>query len=95
MLQISPTGQAEFEYDEKPFIQIEVEPGYNSDPEKLKFTYTAEFIDSTTIKLNIKFDTPMYVSANQPEDVLVVTFWGPFFDKQDGLEVDLETRTIR
>ena len=37
----------------------------------------------------------MYVSANQPEDILVVTFWGPFFDKQDGLEVDLETRTIR
>ena len=35
------------------------------------------------------------MSANQPEDVLVVTFWGPFYDKQDGLEIELETKTVR
>ena len=37
----------------------------------------------------------MYVSAFQPEDELAVTFWGPFFDKQDGLEIEPENRTVR
>lgn len=57
-----------------------MEPGENSDPEFLGFTYTVQFVDSTIISLDIKFDSPMYVSANQPEDFLVVTFWGPFYD---------------
>ena len=85
----------EFEFDEKPFIEISVEPGENSDPSKLKFTYTAEFASSTKVNIEIKWETPTYVSANQPEDVLVVTLWGPFYDKQDGLEVEIEERTIR
>ena len=62
-------------------MEVKVEPGENSDPSKLEFTFTAEFIDSQTIELVVKFKTPTYVSANQPEDVLVVTFWGPFYDK--------------
>ena len=37
----------------------------------------------------------MYVSANQPEDYLVITFWGPFYDKQDGLEILEENKTVR
>lgn len=38
--------EVEFEFDEKPFIDIKVEPGENSDPSKLKFKYTAEFTSS-------------------------------------------------
>ena len=32
---------------------------------------------------------------NQPEDELVVTFWGPFIDKEDGLAMLKEDLTIR
>ena len=27
--------------------------------------------------------------------MLVVTFWGPFYDKQDGLEIEVNNKTIR
>ena len=52
-------------------------------------------MDAKNIEIDIKFDNPTYVSAYQPEDYLIVTFWGPFFDQQDGLEIPLEKRTVR
>ena len=55
-------------------------PGYMSDPEKLDYTYTVGFKDAKTLEVTINFKTPTYVSANQPEDILEITFWGPFYD---------------
>ena len=54
----------EFPYDEYPFIEITVEPGYMSDPEKLKFEYDLKFTGPKTIEVSVKFLTPTYVSAN-------------------------------
>lgn len=51
-----------------------------SDPEKLDYTYTVGFKDAKTLEVTINFKTPTYVSANQPEDILEITFWGPFYD---------------
>ena len=39
-------GKFEFEFDEYPFLEVKVEPGENSDPSKLEFTFTADFTDS-------------------------------------------------
>ena len=57
-----------------------MEPGYESDPAFLGFDYDIAFKDSKTIEVTMKWANPPYVSANQPEDVLVITFNGPFFD---------------
>jgi len=64
-----------------PLIEVFVEPGDSSDPSKLGFNYTVEFADSRTIELAIVWENPPYVSANQPEDVLIVRFNGPIYDK--------------
>lgn len=66
-----------------------------SDPSNLDFTYDLNFRDPKTIVIQLKFKNPIYVSASQPEDVLVVTFWGPIFDQQDGLEIPRDKRVIR
>lgn len=58
-----------------------VEPGVNSDPAFLDFAYDVYFADAKTIAINIFWANPPYVSANQPEDVLVIKFNGPFYDK--------------
>ena len=71
---------SDFEYDEYPFIEVKVDPGENSDPSKLGFSYTAKFIDAKNIEIDVTFENPTYVSAYQPEDYLIVTFWGPFYD---------------
>ena len=65
------------------------------DPSKLTFTYNAEFIDSRTIKIEVFFDFPVYISAGQEEDILVIKFQGPIYDIQDNLELPDTSRTIR
>ena len=77
------------------FIEVYVEPGEESDPSKLTFEYDLAFKDDTTISLSIFWDNPPFVSANQPEDVLVIKFNGPFYDVQDGLDVEVKNKIIR
>ena len=75
------------EYEEQPWIEVRIEAGENSDPAKLEFTSKVYFTSSSSIEIDLKFDNPTQVSINQPEDILVVTFWGPFIDKEDGLGI--------
>ena len=77
-----------------PFIDVYVEPGEASDPSKLTFNYTLGFKDSRSIELEVAWDFPPYVSANQPEDQLVIQFNGPIYDKEDGTEMELGFRKI-
>ena len=64
----------------------------NIDLSKLDFEYDAFFVDSKTIKLDIRFVSPVYVSANPLEDKLVIKFQGPIVDQIDGqLLPDAET----
>ena len=77
------------------FIEVYVEPGESSDPSKLGFDYTMDFVNNKTIKMEIFWENPPYVSANQPEDVLVIKFNGPFFDQQDGVEIETDFKVIR
>ena len=80
-------------------MEVSIEPGNptleNYDPEKLKFDYNAYFIDSRTMAIDIIFTSPVYISGSQPEDVLVITFQGPIYDKQDGLPLPDTSKTIR
>ena len=54
-----------------------------------------EFADPKTIEIEIFWQNPPYVSANQPEDYLVIKFNGPFFDKQDGIDVESGKKELR
>ena len=77
------------------FIDVYVEPGESSDPAKLGFDYKIEFVSNKTIDITIDWENPAFVSANQPEDILVIKFNGPIYDKQDWIEIDLEFKEIR
>ena len=59
------------------------------------FDLRAEFIDNRTIEIECKWENPPFVSANVPEDVLVVRLNGPIYDQQDGLEIEPKLRTLR
>ena len=56
------------QFEEVPYIDIYIEPGDDTlptfDPDKLKFDYDAEFTDARSIKISVRFETPMYVSAS-------------------------------
>ena len=82
-------------YELVPLIEVTLEPGESSDPSKLNFNYTVEFADSRSIEIEIKWADAPYISANQPEDFLVINFNGPIFDKEDGLEMEIEFKTLR
>ena len=55
-----------------PYIDVSVEPGDPTletlDLSKLNFSYDAFFEDSKTIKIQIDFVDPVYISAGQVED---------------------------
>lgn len=63
------------------FIEVLVEPSEMSDPSKLGFEYALDFVSNRTIEITISWDNPPYVSANQPEDYLVIRFNGPIYDQ--------------
>ena len=58
-----------------------MEAGEESDPSKLGFDYTIKFTGPQTIEIEIDWENPPYVSANQPEDYLLIKMNGPFYDQ--------------
>ena len=71
-----PNGRELQEIVYLPYIDVSIEPGenYSFDIQKLDFDYDAYFVDETTLKIAIKFIDPVYVSAGQPEDYLIIKF---------------------
>ena len=69
-----------------PYIEVQIES--KKDHDKIEMNYELEFIDDTTIQLLIFFKSAQYISAEKPEDVLKISFWGPFFSKEDGEPLD-------
>lgn len=63
-----------------PMIEVYVEPGDESDPSKLGFNSRIEFVSNRTIEIELLWDNPPFVSANQPEDELVIKLNGPIYD---------------
>ena len=59
----------------------------------LGFTTKESWPDEKTITLELVWTNPTSVSASQPEETLVISFYGPFFDQEDGLP--LETDNIK
>ena len=75
----------------KPFLDITIEPGENSDPDYLGMTSTETWKDDQTIELVLKFEKPPAISASDPEDILILGFYGPFFDQEDGLPIESDS----
>ena len=69
------------------------DPGFN--PEKLTFDYDINFVGPRTIEINVKWADPVHISASLPADELVIRFNGPFFDTQDGIDIDQAYKEIR
>ena len=67
---------------EKPFLDVFVTPGENTDPELLGMKVSTAWPDSQTIEIDVAFTMPPAVSASQPEDTLVIGLYGPFFDQE-------------
>ena len=78
------------DFDRVSFVEVFVEPGDSSDVSKLGMSYTIRFENDQSILIDITWENPAYVSANQPEDVLVIRFNGPIYDKQDGLDIEFD-----
>lgn len=51
--------------------------------------------DDKGIDIQIKWTTPPAISSNIPEDKLVISFNGPFFDQEDGLPISMGDRVIQ
>ena len=78
-----------------PLLEVIVEPGESSEPSKLNYNYTVEFVDSRTIEIVIVWENAPFVSANKPEDVLLIRFNGPIYDQEDGKEMETEFKEFR
>ena len=70
---------------QKPYIEVQLIPGENSNRTMLGFDYAVNMPSDTEVEVVVKFEHPEYVSSTQPSDQLEITFWGPFFDQEDGL----------
>ena len=55
------------------------------DPALFNFKTKESWPDDKTIKLVLDWENPTAISASQPEETLMIGFYGPFFDKEDGL----------
>ena len=64
--------------NEKPWVEVKVTPGEDSDESKLGYNHTVEFVDSKTIQIQLYFEHPEQVSLNPEEEPLTVSLWGPF-----------------
>ena len=78
------------DFAEKPYIEVTLLPGENSDVSKLGFDWEVVMKDEMTLDIVVNFENPVYVSAQQPEDFIEITLWGPFFNKEDGLQIDFD-----
>ena len=47
---------------EKPWVEVAVIPGEYSDPSKLGFNHTVQFVDSQIMEIKISFEQPDQVS---------------------------------
>ena len=70
--QIQPDVQS------KPWIEVLIIAGEDSDPLKLNFTWEARFIANDKMYVLLSFEYPIEVSLFKQEETLVVKLWGPF-----------------
>ena len=72
---------------EVPYIEVNMREGAQSNRTLLGFDYEIIMVGQKKILMDFKFENPEQVSFNQPEDQIEISFWGPFFDVKDGLQM--------
>jgi hypothetical protein len=72
--------QDQYEIVEKPYMEVELVPGENSNMTMLNMDYEILMPDDTTLQVKLTFKNPEFVSATVPEDQIRITMWGPFYD---------------
>ena len=60
--------------------------------DKLGFGYEVEMVNAYEVKIQVKFENAEYVSASYPEDEIEFSFWGPFIDRSNGLQLEKEEK---
>jgi len=74
-----------------PVLEVLVEPGDDSDPDKLTFVWNATDQTNTTLTLRLYFDQARWVSSNSNPDKFKLIFRDPLiFTGQNGLQIEKE-----
>ena len=84
------------EDDDLSVFTVEVMPGIDSEPRNLTFDWYATEMTERELKLQIMFDTAVYVSMNNEPETLRITFNDQYmFVSQDNIPMELSTETGR
>ena len=72
-------------------------PGTYSNPANLTFDWTVVgFDDGKTLELQLNFDHPIFVSANNPSDTLQINYWDRnLFMAIDGVPIIEEMKNYK
>ena len=74
-----------------PVLEVLVEPGDDSDPEKLTFVWNVTAQTNTTLTLQLYFDQARWISSNSNPDKFKLFFRDPLmFTGQNGLQIEKE-----
>ena len=88
-------GTIEIDGADWPVLLLEIDPGWDSDPEKHKFDWVTVNQTSTKLILQLYFEDAKYISSNFDREWLKVTFMDPLmFFGVNGMVIDEEDRTI-
>jgi len=88
-------GTIEIDGNFWPVLLLEIDPGWDSDPEKHKFDWIIVNQTSTKLILQLYFEDAKYISSNFDREWLKVTFMDPLmFYGINGMAIDEEDRTI-
>jgi len=78
-----------------PVLDVRIDPGEDSDPENLGFTWRAVSQTPTTLTIQLIFENALYISANPIKDTLRITIVDPLmFFGANGLLVEKKNREI-
>jgi len=76
-------------------LDVRIEPGEESDPKNMVFTWRAVSQTATTLTLQLIFDDALYISANSIKDFLKITIVDPYmFFGANGLMIEKKHREM-
>ena len=94
-LTIITNGTVEVDGKTVPVLELRIEPGEDSDPAKMNFTFRAVAQTPRTLTLEMIFDDAIFVSAFGDKETLLVDFRDPLmFIGINGMVIEREHRNI-
>jgi len=84
-------GTIEVNGEMHPVLELDIEPGEDSEEENLGFTWYAVSMTNTTLTIQLEFANAHFISANSARERMKVLIRDPLlFTSYDGLEIERE-----